>query len=151
MPSPVEINYTLLSDGSSDRALIPILSWLLRDLGVASAITAHWSDLRGIPRPPKTLPERIRSAIELFPCQLLFIHRDAEREQPERRTIEIHEAVQQAFAKVAPIPKPIAVVPVRMQESWLLFTESAIRSAAGNPNGGAGPAVLGARQAPCCT
>ena len=90
MPSPAEINYTLLSDGSSDRALIPILSWLLRDLGVASAITANWADLRGIPRPPKKLPERIRSDIELFPCQLLFIHRDAERAQPDSSKIEIH-------------------------------------------------------------
>jgi len=31
--------------------------------------------------------------------------------------------------------KAIPIVPVRMQEAWLLFDESAIRLAAGNPNG----------------
>ncbi len=135
MPSPVEISFTLLSDGSSDRALMPILTWLLRDLGVASAISQSWADLRRIPRPPRTLADRIRSAVELYPCQLLFVHRDAEREPPESRRIEIYSAVQQAFAMRTPVPKPIAVVPVRMQEAWLLFNESAIRSASGNPNG----------------
>jgi hypothetical protein len=134
MPSPAEINYTLLSDGSSDRALIPILTWLLRDLGVASAITPYWADLRRIPKPPRTLADRMRKAVELFPCQLLFVHRDAERELPESRRIEIHGAVQQAFAMRTPVPTPIAVVPVKMHEAWLLFNESAIRLAAGNPN-----------------
>lgn len=33
-----EIRYTLLSDGSSDKALLPILTWLLRLHGVECAI-----------------------------------------------------------------------------------------------------------------
>ena len=109
MPSPVEISFTLLSDGSSDRALMPILTWLLRDLGVASAISQSWADLRRIPRPPRTLADRMRKAGELFPCQLLFVHRDAESELPESRRIEIHGAFQQAFAPMAPVPTPIGI------------------------------------------
>ena len=33
------------------------------------------------------------------------------------------------------LPNYVAVVPVRMQEAWLLFSTEAIRYAAGNPNG----------------
>lgn len=33
-----ELRYTLLSDGPSDRALLPILTWLLRQNGVTGAI-----------------------------------------------------------------------------------------------------------------
>ena len=33
---------------------------------------------------PRGLSERIRAAVELYPCDLLFIHRDAEGEPPPR-------------------------------------------------------------------
>jgi hypothetical protein len=33
------------------------------------------------------------------------------------------------------MPQHVCVIPVRMQEAWLLFDEAAIRKAAGNPNG----------------
>jgi hypothetical protein len=32
-------------------------------------------------------------------------------------------------------PPAVCVIPVRMQEAWLLFSETAIRGAAGNPQG----------------
>ena len=73
-----EIHYTLISDGPSDRALLPILTWTLREKGEVSRSQAEWADLRRLPRTPQTLHERILNAIDLFPCDLLFVHRDAE-------------------------------------------------------------------------
>ena len=129
-----EIRYTLISDGPSDRALLPILTWVLRKKGDVSLVQPEWADLRRLPQPPQGLHERILSAINLFPCELLFIHRDAEREDPESRYKEIrialHEATKRGFQAPA-----VCVVPVRMTEAWLLFDEPAIRLAAGNPNG----------------
>jgi hypothetical protein len=129
-----EIRYTLITDGSSDRALIPILTWALREKGKVDRIQAEWADLRRLPRPPQTLFERISTAINLFPCDLLFIHRDAEGEDPDHRYEEILNALKEAAVKDIQTPA-ICVVPVRMTEAWLLISEPAIRLAAGNPNG----------------
>ena len=71
----MELNFTLLSDGSSDRALLPILTWLLKEQRVMFGINPEWADLRRLPKPPKTLAERIVRAVDLYPCDLLFIHR----------------------------------------------------------------------------
>jgi len=68
-----------------------------------------------------------------YPCDCLFIHRDAEREPPEHRRREIQKAVESLGGN-----KPethVCVVPIRMSEAWLLFDEQAIRRASGNPNG----------------
>ena len=129
-----EIRYTLITDGSSDRALIPILTWVLREKGKVDRIQPEWADLRRLPRPPQTLCERISTAINLFPCDLLFIHRDAEGEDPGHRYEEISNALKEATAQDIQ-PPAICIVPVRMTEAWLLINEPAIRLAAGNPNG----------------
>jgi hypothetical protein len=129
-----EIRYTLISDGPSDRALLPILTWALREKGEVSRIQPEWADLRRLPRPPQTLQERILIAINLFPCDLLFVHRDAEKRVPKRRYEEIYAALQEATSKGFQTPA-ICVVPVQMTEAWLLFDKNAIRFAAGNPNG----------------
>src|SRR5258708_1129171 len=127
-----ELRYTLLSDGSSDRVLMPILSWALREQGVTLALTAEWADLRFLRTPPETLRGRIEAAIDLYPCDLLFIHRDAENADVEERRAEINAAI----AEIATVPVPfVCVVPKRMAEAWLLFSENAIRSASGNPSG----------------
>jgi hypothetical protein len=94
--------------------------------------TFQFADLRHLPRPPRDLTGRIRSAIDLYPCDVLFIHRDAEKMSHEIRVQEI----QSALAHIqTTLPPTICVIPVRMQEAWLLFDEHAIRRAAGNPNG----------------
>lgn len=129
-----ELRYTLLSDGSSDRALIPILTWLLQEHRVERAIQSEWADLWQLPRKPRGLVERIVKSVELYPCDLLFVHRDAERELPSVRVAEIRNAIENA-SQTGTIPPVVCVVPVRMQEAWLLFNEAAIRRAAGNPNG----------------
>ena len=129
-----ELSYTLLSDGSSDRALQPIIEWVLRQNGVRVPIQGEWADLRRLPRPPSDLSSRIVSAVELYPCDILFVHRDAENQSRVSRLDEIRDAIARAACEMD-LPIYVCVVPVRMQEAWLLIDEAAIRHAAGNPSG----------------
>lgn len=123
--------YTLVTDGSSDRALIPILNWLLIENGVVRPIQPAWADLRVFSLPDRTtLVDRIRLGLVYYPCDLLFVHRDAERESRESRVQEIDEAVACLPEEMS--PKYVCVIPIRMQEAWLLVDEAAIKAAAGN-------------------
>lgn len=124
------IRYTLLSDGSSDRMLLPILDWLFLQHCPECAVNSAWADLGRLPRPPKTLPEKISTTLDLYPCDVLFIHRDAEKVSYEVRLRQINQAVERLGS-----PPVVCVIPVKMQEAWLLFDRKAIRRAAGNPNG----------------
>lgn len=126
-----DIRYTLVSDGSSDRILIPILNWLLETLCKESAVQPQWADLRVLRNPPKTLPERLRYALDYYPCNFLFIHRDAESQNPDERKREIIAALEESA-----VTRPaVCVIPVRMSEAWLLLNERAIRTAVGRPSG----------------
>lgn len=130
----IELRYTLLSDGSSDRALLPILNWLLQTHLVNCAIQPQWADLRRLDRSLRnTFEDRIALSLALYPCELLFIHRDAEKEQREVRIDEILRALEKT-GNPDSIPV-VSVVPVRMTEAWLLFDIIALRKAAANPNG----------------
>jgi hypothetical protein len=128
------MRFTLLSDGASDQALIPILMWALRETGVTANLQGQWADLRNLRIPPVGLFRRIEKALELYPCELLFVHRDSEGQPADLRRAEINEALCQLAEAGGHIPH-VCVVTVRMQEAWLLFDEVAIRTAAGNPNG----------------
>lgn len=119
---------TLLSDGPTDRALVPVLEWLGRESSTEPFETS-WADLRWLPRPPTRLEDRVRAAIDLYPCDILVVHRDAEREDPEKRRQEIDSATRDLHVPV------VSAVPVRMTEAWLLFDVPAIRQAAGCPGG----------------
>lgn len=128
------LRYTLLSDGSSDRALLPILNWILSQHLSHYAIQAEWADLRRLRTPPRRLPDRIITCLDLYPCDLLFIHRDSERSNPENRYSEITRA-KNIIHSDTEIPSIVGIVPIHMMEAWLLFNENAIRKAAGNPHG----------------
>lgn len=93
-----ELRYTLLCDGSSDRALMPILTWALQQHCAESAIQAEWVDWGRLRNPPKTLSEKIRVALELYECDLLFVHRDAEKEPREARVAEINTTIRAEVA-----------------------------------------------------
>lgn len=126
------LRFTLVSDGSSDRALLPIFRWLLVDrFEVPHPIEAQWADLRRLPMPSRRLDERLIRSLEIYPCDLLLVHRDAEMDSLENRRQEIARALRRARVR----EPAVAVVPVRMLEAWLLFDEPALRRAAGNPNG----------------
>lgn len=124
-----ELRYTLVGDGTSDRRLIPVLNWLILQHS-NRALAATWADLSILRTPPRTLAAKIRAAQELYPADLLFVHRDAEAAPREQRSAEIAEACV-GLADLVTVP----VVPVRMQEAWLLISEDAIRMAAGHPKG----------------
>lgn len=131
-----QLRYTLLSDGPSNKVLLPIINWLLQIYLPNVAIQDKWADLGRLPKPPPkdNFSERISWSIKLFPCDFLFIHRDAEGEHPDQRVREINEAVQTAQSSGIQVPPTIYIVPVRMLEAWFLFDVSAIRNAAGNPS-----------------
>lgn len=120
---------TLLADGSSDRTLIPLLKLLL-DVHCPHDYDIQFANPQ-MPVGARKLAERIACTLDLYPCDLLFVHRDAEKVSPEQRASEIQIAVDEHPA----VPLHICVIPVRMTESWLLVDEPAIRRAAGNPQG----------------
>lgn len=121
------IRATLLTDGSSGRVLVPVLEWVLGE-ATTDPSRIDWADLRGLRRPPQGLREKVVRALELYPCDLLFVHRDSEGQQSEQRHCEVADAVR----SLRPF---VSVVPVRMQEAWMLHDEDAIRRAAGQPSG----------------
>ena len=122
---------TLLADGTSDRALIPIIEWALWESGVRADVQTTWADFRGLRDKPVTLTQRVAKALELYPCDVLFVHRDSEAETLETRLDEICLSISALPENHIHVP----VIPVKMLESWLLLDETAIRFAAGNPNG----------------
>jgi hypothetical protein len=125
------LRLTLLADGRSDACLLSLLRWLVGEVMGEVQIEPVFADLAAMREPPKSLSERIRAALELYPCDLLFVHRDAEAQTVEARIGEIQRAMGAIMAAGHWVP----VVPVRMTEAWLLVDERAIREAAANPSG----------------
>ena len=118
---------TLVTDGTSDIVLVPILDWLIAQL-TETRIEIRWADLRGLRRRPRGLRDRLDLATRLYPCDILFVHRDAENQEPDLRCDEIRIANSTGV-------RHVCVVPVRMQEAWLLHNEAALREAADRPSG----------------
>ncbi|MBS1914440.1 MAG: DUF4276 family protein [Bacteroidetes bacterium] len=129
------LRFTLIAEGSSDQALIAVLKWLLSDCGVTSVVQPQWADLYHLPRKPRGLVERIRTALAEFECELLFVHRDADRDGYNKRKLEIESAIETLARTDGIVPPVVCVIPIRMSEAWLLFDEKAIRTASGNPHG----------------
>ena len=77
------LRYTVVGDGTSDRALMPILRWLLLQSGTALPLSDNWADPRRIRAKTNKLADRLPQALDLYPCDLLFVHRDAEK-KPSR-------------------------------------------------------------------
>lgn len=118
---------TLVTDGASDVVLVPILQWLMSQV-TPEAFEIQWADPRAFREPPRTLDEKLAAAIQQYPCRLLFVHRDAEGQDPRLRYDQIETANRTGHNHVC-------VVPVKMQEAWLLHDEAALREAAGRPAG----------------
>jgi len=128
------IRHTLVSEGPTDANLIPVINWTLRQVGGVSLPEGKRAEFWRLPAKPVGLAERLVKAVELYPCEVLFVHRDADRESPDTRVAEIREAFAVVEKRGIRLPA-VAVVPVRMMEAWLCFDEQAIRRAAGHPNG----------------
>lgn len=129
--------FTLLCDGTSDKVLVPIIHWMLdRHAHKHSRVVwnSEFADLSRAPRRPKGLRDKIGLSFDLFPADVLFVHRDAENMTSATRIREIQDAVDQVRSNRR-YRYNIPLVPIRMTEAWLLISEEAIRRAAGNPNG----------------
>jgi hypothetical protein len=116
----------LIADGSSDAILLGPLKWLAGRLRPDLALDVSIAPNCG------SLADRMAEAFRDPSPDLVFVHRDAEKETAPKRREEIAIAWKLAPAS-ADVWVPI--VPVRMTEAWFLFDEKAIRWAAGNPNG----------------
>jgi len=143
------LRYTLVADGPSDAALLQVIDWALdqaRPPWLESTRSAVF-DGRIYQEPPSGLANRIAAAIRDNPCDLMFVHRDAERDLPGKRLREIEEALVQSSATVVSVP----IVPIRMTEAWLLIDPVAICRAADNPSFAERlelPAIRGIEQLP---
>ena len=122
------VTATLVTDGSSDRLLAPLIELLF---SAHTELAYQVNCAESLPPLSSGLKARIDSALELFPCDFLFVHRDAEGIEVSirQREIEMNWSNSQQTASL------ICVIPVRMTEAWLITNEMPIRSAAGNPNG----------------
>lgn len=117
---------TLVADGTSDRTLLPVVQFLLDEWSPWPHRILFAEGLHNGP-----LTARLPRAVQLYPCDLLFVHRDAEAVPATTRQQEIDLAAKQ-------LAKPLShvcLIPIRMTESWLLLDQQAIRTAAGNPHG----------------
>ena len=122
-----ELRYILVTDGSSDVVLLPILDWILQTQGVRQAIQGEWADLRRVRWSGKPmLADKVSAALQYNSCDILFVHRDAEREPRANRVEEISRAIE-VVRRIRPVSPAVCVVPVRMQEAWLLFDENAMQ------------------------
>lgn len=122
----MNLTYTLLADGSSDKVLMPIINWVLEQIP-NTRLTAQFAAIT--PPPSKGLLCRAKAAIDTYECDILLVHRDAENASIVERSNEIKKNLRKLNKTYVPI------VPIRMSEAWLLIDENAIRSAASNPNG----------------
>lgn len=122
----MNLTYTLLTDGSSDKALIPIINWILEQIPDIR-VSSQYAEVSL--KPSAGLLRRAEAAVKIYECDILLVHRDAESLAPNLRFEEIRN-------NLAQLTKPyVPIVPIRMTEAWLLVDEQAIRSAANNPNG----------------
>lgn len=128
----MKVHFLLLCEGSSDEALIRHLRLLLLECGATEA-TGVAPDFNRLPgNIPRNLVSKIHATIKLEKkVDLLFVHRDADSNDPEPRYLEISEGVTRARYSGS----WIGVVPVQEIEAWLLLDESAIRNVSGRPNG----------------
>lgn len=128
------LRFTLVSEGSTDKSLIPILKWAIQEQGV-ELVQGQFASWHLLPKRPTTVVEKIEAGLKLFECDLLFVHRDADQKDPSLRRGEIDSAIEELMASGGIKIPSIPVIPVRETEAWLLIDQSALRKAANNPNG----------------
>jgi hypothetical protein len=104
---------------------VPIIQFLLVEHCSLPHVTTFAADVRS-----GSLSDRVSRALDLHPCDLLFVHRDADSGPASDRDTEIRAALS-----FNGNPPAIVLVPVRMTETWLLVDELAIRRASGNLSG----------------
>lgn len=127
------LRYTLIADGSSDKALLHIVKWSLDDLYPKLSNEGYLANFSNVKNPPRKsdVSEQVRMAQELYPFDILLYHRDAENQAKDI----LEQRKREVFLPLGYTAKPIVcVIPIKMTETWLLINEDAIKKAAGNRN-----------------
>ncbi len=124
------LRFLLVCEGSSDAALIPHISRLVIQNGQTDPQGIAWPGSR-------SLDQKILEGLVNFgSCDLLLVHRDADSlvetasSGPQKRANEIEVAVRDSGYS----GPWVAIVPVRMTETWLLMDEEAIRQVSRRPH-----------------
>ncbi len=112
-----QLLYSVVGDGGTDRALLPILRWAIHrhDPGV-DLLEPDFVKRQG------SLSDFLRDLDSA--AMLVFVHRDAETESLASRLTEFEGVLRKDV---------VPVVPVRMTEAWLLIDAAAISRAADQP------------------
>lgn len=120
-----------LADGPSDEPLGEHVRALAAAHGVRLDVVTP--DFRRMDSPPGlAVHERLACMLRIDPdFDVLLVHRDAEKESPEKRVEEIDAGLALVGVSWPRVP----IVPVRMTEAWVLLDEQAIREVAGRPTG----------------
>ena len=124
------ITATLVADGSSDKLLIPFIKLLFSEHAPAD-LAVRFNFAAGLPTAAAGLSSRVKAALDLYPSDFLFVHRDEEGVGLMARQEEIERSWPADVQDTA----LICVIPVRMTEAWLLTNSKPIRLAVGNGNG----------------
>lgn len=90
------LRYTLIADGSSDKALMNIIKWVMNDLFPMILTSPQFADFRYLPKPPQksNIRKQINAARRYYPYDILFYHRDAENNNIDIIEARINEIVK---------------------------------------------------------
>jgi len=130
----MELKFTLIGDGTSDKVLINIIKWLLDDLYPTIPIRIEFADFGKFKNPPsKAIPnDQFAAAEKFYPFDFLIYHRDAEI--IDLKVIDFRKKEVLSNLPEEKRKKVICIVPIKMMETWLLINQEAIKKASGNRN-----------------
>jgi len=134
---PITKTGVLISEGSSDQALIEILSHLLETTFPTQFFEVVYADPIRFPANASSqkLHQKIATAVSVYPADFYFVHRDADKAGFEKRFQEIEKAWDESKLN---FPN-VKVIPIRETEAWLLLSSEAIQRAAQNRKASAPP------------
>src|SRR5690242_17127536 len=120
------MRYLLVSEGPDDQMLFGPIEWLLAQ-HCSDGFGGAWANPGVLQDGSRELSTRLAQVGRMYPCDIVFIHRDTDTFTHGDRADEIRTAI----ADSGYTTPAVSVIPVRMTEAWFLFDEMAIRTAAG--------------------
>lgn len=128
----MRIKFLLVSEGPSERHLVPILETLCVRAGAEEAM-GDAPDLSRLPqRIGRCIESQVQAALQLGGfCNLLFVHKDAD----SRNHLGVQTSIVAKLASVVNCPRSICIIPVQELEAWLMTNEQLIREVVGNARG----------------
>lgn len=128
----MHIRFALITEGSSDRPLVGVLTRLCQTHAFCS-VDGEWvNETLAMLESGKNTEDQLRALIGYDPSfNLIFVHHDADSRDDSSVRDRIAEGVERAGYDGPAVP----VVPIQEMEAWVLTDEAAIRQSVGNPNG----------------